>query len=192
MKFTKKEILTLSNALSFSRLLMAIPLWILLDNFTGNSNRGILIAICLLAALSDILDGYFARKRNEVTEVGKIIDPLADKVIVGIVIIKLYIIGLIHLYYFLMILGRDAAIFLGGIYVSKKLGRVLPSNILGKVTVIVISIVIILILFNIQRTSLVFSAFYYSSIFLIFVSLYGYIVRAKEFLNKNNGTIQQL
>lgn len=177
--------------LSLLRLFLAVPIWLLMNNFADNITRNILISLCFIAAITDVLDGYFARKRNEVTEAGKIIDPLADKVVVGLIIIKLYLMGLIHLYYFLMIIGRDLVILIGGIYVSKKLGRILPSNILGKITVICISLVIILILFNVTHSSLLFSALYFLSIFLIFVSLYGYLIRAKEFLKKKNGTIQQ-
>ena len=189
MKNYKKDILTISNMLSLLRLFLAIPIWLLMNNFTDNFSRFVLIALCLVAALTDILDGYFARKRNEITEAGKIIDPLADKVLIGLIIIKLYLMGVINLYYFIMIIGRDLIIFIGGIYVSRKLKRILPSNVLGKITVIVISFVIILILFNVNHSGLLFSAFYYLSIFLIFVSLYGYLIRAKEFLKKKNGTI---
>ena len=190
MKYSKKEIFTFSNFLSLVRLLLAVPLWILLDNFQSESTRYLILTVCLLAALTDIFDGYFARKNNQITEVGKIIDPLADKIGIGAVIIKLFLIGQIPLYYFLMIIGRDILIFLGGIIVTQKLNRVLPSNILGKSAVIVIGIVIILILLNINKNGLLFISFYYLSIFLIFTSLIGYIIRAKEFIKKkNHGTI---
>ncbi len=69
----------------------------------------------MIAAITDILDGYLARKFNQVTEFGKIIDPLADKIAIGAIIIKLFIIGVIPLYYFFMIIVRDVLIFLGGI-----------------------------------------------------------------------------
>jgi Phosphatidylglycerophosphate synthase len=47
----------------------------------------------LFAASTDMLDGYLARKLNQVTEVGKIIDPLADKAAMALIVIKLYLIG---------------------------------------------------------------------------------------------------
>ncbi|MEJ2615571.1 MAG: CDP-alcohol phosphatidyltransferase family protein [Ignavibacteriaceae bacterium] len=131
-----KEIYTKSNIISLFRLLLAIPLWFLLDGFNSPNIRYITFAVCLIASFSDILDGYLARKYNEVTEFGKIIDPLADKIAVGAIIIKLYLLGQIAAYYFLMIILRDIIIFLGGMFVAKKIGRVLPSNVLGKITVI--------------------------------------------------------
>ena len=181
-----KEIYTKSNFISLFRLFLALPLWFLLDSFDSSDIRYITFAVCLLASFTDILDGYLARKYNEVTEFGKIIDPLADKVAVGVLVIKLYLIGELSSYYFLMIILRDIIIFLGGVFVAKRIGRVLPSNVLGKITVIVIGIVILLIILKIDRSSLVYRAFYASSIILIFASLIGYVIRAREFLKRKN------
>ena len=96
----------------------------------------------VLLPLTDVLDGYLARKLNQVTEVGKIIDPLADKAAMAVIVVKLFSIGEISAFFFLLIIIRDLLIFIGGIYVSKKLGRVLPSNKLGKLTVLFIGFVV--------------------------------------------------
>ena len=177
-----KEINTLSNYLSFLRLLLAIPFWIMLDYYNYPSVRYMLFSLTLFASLTDLLDGYFARKLNQVTEFGKIIDPLADKVCIGIIITKLYLIHQIPGYYFFMIIIRDILIFLGGILVTRKLGRVLPSNMLGKIAVLVIGIVIILILLQADKNSFYFKSIYGLSLILIIVSFAGYIIRGFEFL----------
>jgi len=181
-----KEIYTKSNIISLFRLFLAIPLWFLLGDFNSPNIRYITFTVCLIASFSDILDGYIARKYNEVTEFGKIIDPLADKIVVGVIIIKLYALGEIPSYYFLMIILRDIIIFLGGMFVAKKIDRVLPSNVLGKITVINIGIVILLIILQFNGNNLVYKLLYASSIVLIFASLVGYIIRAKEFLKRKN------
>ena len=181
-----KEIYTKSNIISLFRLFLAIPLWLLLGDFNSPNIRYITFTVCLIASFSDILDGYIARKYNEVTEFGKIIDPLADKIVVGVIIIKLYALGEIPSYYFLMIILRDIIIFLGGMFVAKKIDRVLPSNVLGKITVINIGIVILLIILQFNGNNLVYNLLYASSIVLIFASLVGYIIRAKEFLKRKN------
>ncbi len=184
MMFELKEIYTKSNLLSSFRLLLAIPLWLLLDDF--EANRYYVFGLCVFAAFTDILDGYLARKFNEVTEFGKVIDPLADKVAMAAVIIKLYFIGEIPPVYFYLIIGRDLLIFLGGLFVSQKLGRVLPSNKLGKITVLNIGLIIFFILLGINKESLIYITFYYLSIVLIFASFTGYIIRAAEFIKRNN------
>ncbi len=184
MKFNYKEIYTKSNLLSLFRLFLAIPYWILLDNLDVSGMRYFIIFLCLFGSATDILDGYLARKFNEITELGKIIDPLADKVAVGAIMIKLFLLGLIPPYYFFIILGRDALIFIGGIIVSNKIGKVLPSNMLGKITVLSIGIVILLIIGDMSRSSYIFLAFYGLSIILVFASLIGYIIRALEFIRR--------
>ena len=185
-----KEIYTKSNLLSLFRLLMAIPVWFIMDNFDQQLVRNIIAGLCLFAAFTDVLDGYLARKFNEVTELGKVIDPLADKVIVGAVVIKMFLLGEIPEYYFYLLIGRDILIFIGGIIVSKMLGKVLPSNAIGKLSIVVISLVLLFIMFSMDRTSFVFKAFYYGSIALTFISLFAYAYRGYEFIKKNeNGTV---
>ena len=78
----------------------------------------------------------------------------------------------------------DLIIFIGGLFVAKKLGRVLPSNKLGKITVLFIGSVVLLILIGVDRNSNYYLFFYYSSIILMFTSLFAYIYRAMEFIKK--------
>jgi CDP-diacylglycerol--glycerol-3-phosphate 3-phosphatidyltransferase len=188
-----KNIFNLSNAFSALRLLLVIPIWILMNNLASEQARYTVVGLCIFAAITDVLDGYFARKMNQVTEFGKIVDPLADKVIVGAVVLKLFLLGELSAYYFTLIIGRDLLILLGGIIVSKKIGKVLPSNVLGKITVILISLVLLLMLLQVSHETIVFKGFYYSSILLIFMSLVAYAVRAIEFLRKSeNGSVRKL
>ena len=184
MNLAFNEIKTKSNLLSLVRLLMAIPFWFLLDNFQSEQIRYITVGFCLLASATDVLDGFLARKFNEITELGKVIDPLADKIVVGVIILKLFLIGQIETYYFIMIIGRDILIFIGGIIISKRIGKVLPSNMLGKITVSNLGVVILMILLYISRTNIIFMIFYYLSIILMVVSLIGYAIRAKEFIKQ--------
>ena len=108
--YNKKEIYTVSNLLSFLRLLMAVPFWILIGNINEPGMRSIIAILAFIGAITDWLDGYMARKRNEVTEVGKIIDPLADKVTIGAIIIRLFLVGEIPAYYFYFIVGFSTAL----------------------------------------------------------------------------------
>lgn len=186
MKFKSSEILTISNGISFLRFLLVIPLWFLLDNYSSSNVRYITFALCIFAAATDMLDGYLARKLNQVTEVGKIIDPLADKAAMAVIVIKLFLIGEVSAFYFFTLILRDLIIFIGGIFVSTILGKVLPSNKLGKITVLFIGSVVLLILIGIDREGLVFKFFYYSSIIFMFTSLVAYIYRAMEFIKQKN------
>lgn len=185
MILERKQILTYSNALSLLRLLMVFPILYCLSHLQFENYRYLTIALCLIAAATDFLDGYIARKRNEITEFGKILDPLADKILIGAIAIKLFLICEVSQYYLLIILIRDAIILLGGIFISKRIKKVLPSNLLGKITVTVIALVFLMIIIGIDKQSLIYQIFYNGSIALIYLSLAGYAIRGYEFLKKN-------
>jgi CDP-diacylglycerol--glycerol-3-phosphate 3-phosphatidyltransferase len=173
-----KSIFNISNSLSFVRLLLIIPAWFAFNNFDQNFARYSVAAIGIFAAITDILDGYLARKLNQITEFGKVIDPLADKVLVVYVVLNLFFLGEIPEYYFYMIVARDFLILIGGLLVSKKLGRVIPSDYIGKATVLAISFVLLMILLNVDKLSITYLILYYLSIILIFVSFINYFYKA--------------
>lgn len=133
-----KNAWTVSNLLSFVRLLLAFPMAVLLmDN-----NIWAAIMLGAIAVITDLLDGYLARKLNQISEVGKIIDPVADKVLVGTVAICLVLNGILPLWFVIAIVLRDVLIVVGGIYAQGKVGKVIPSNYVGKVTVIIVTTVL--------------------------------------------------
>ena len=134
--FLFSMIWTLSNILSMLRGVMVIPVSIAL----WYHNSLAVAVICIAAAASDILDGYFARKFNQVSEYGKILDPLADKVFVGAMAVILAVQGAVPLWFFGSVIVRDIVIFMGGIVVKRKKGIILPSNYVGKISVIFIAL----------------------------------------------------
>jgi cardiolipin synthase len=182
----KKETFTVSNFLSFARLIMALPFWFLLEDTESVNNKVIFLVLAVIAIITDFLDGYFARRNNEITELGKILDPIADKIVVGVVAIKLFFTGRIPEYFFFIVVGRDILIFLGGILISSKLGKVLPSNMLGKITITILALLLLLIILNYDQNNLVFKACYYSTILLIIVSFIAYFIRAIEFVKQKD------
>lgn len=185
MKINSKEFLTVSNLLSLLRLLLAIPLWILFDSYKSNDSiKYWIFVLCVFAAITDVLDGFLARKLNQVTEAGKIIDPLADKIAMAIVVIRLAMYGDLPVYYLAIIILRDILIFFGGIYVTSKIGKVLPSNVLGKATVLIIGLVVLLTLLQVDKDNLVYNILYNFSIIMIVLSFLAYLIRAKEYLQR--------
>lgn len=173
-----KKIFNISNSLSFLRLLLVIPAYIAFNNFDQNLARYSVAVIGIFAAVTDILDGYLARQLNQITEFGKIIDPLADKVLIVYVVLNLFFLGEIPEYYFYMIVVRDALILTGGLIVSKKLGKVLPSDYIGKATVLAISFVLLMILLKVDENSVPYIFLFYLSIILVFTSLINYLLKA--------------
>jgi cardiolipin synthase (CMP-forming) len=190
MKLNFKEILYIPNLISIFRFLLFIP-FIICFSYAGYdwSYRKYIILLIVIAFISDLLDGFIARKTNKVSELGKIIDPLADKTLVAIIIINLFLLNRIPSYYFYTIIGRDIFIFLGGTLITKKLNRVLPSNLLGKITVLSIGFFILAILFDVDKESLLYKLLFYTSFLLSIASAVGYAIRANEFLKRSKNEV---
>ena len=147
-------------------------------------NRAISMLFMLSLYLSDLADGYLARKYNQITEFGKMIDPLADKVCVGAIVLSLVQQGDLPLWYVAIVIGRDLIILLAGAYLSTRIKFVLPSNKLGKFTVTSIAIVIALAM--LKARGFILNFFITISIIMIFASLYVYGKRFFENLKKVN------
>ncbi len=138
---------TLSNILSLSRAFLAVPLCIAI----WHGNIFWTITVTLVGMFTDFLDGYFARRFNQITELGKILDPLGDKVIIGSAVVMMAIVGVLPLWFTIVVVARDVIIFTVGIYAKRRLGYVIASNALGKVTVNVISLVVVLMFVGVKE-----------------------------------------
>jgi CDP-diacylglycerol---glycerol-3-phosphate 3-phosphatidyltransferase len=101
--------MTLPNSITFSRLL-GIPFLLYgLHNPTPQS-RWVCLVIFLICALTDWLDGYLARKLNQISELGKFLDPLVDKLLVLAPLLALIELGQIPGWGVFLILGRELTI----------------------------------------------------------------------------------
>ncbi|BAY45314.1 CDP-diacylglycerol--glycerol-3-phosphate 3-phosphatidyltransferase [Scytonema sp. HK-05] len=119
--------MTLPNWITFSRLL-GIPFLLYgLHNPTPEA-RWICLTIFLIASLTDWLDGYLARKLNQITDLGKFLDPLVDKLLVLAPLLVLIELGQIPAWGVFLILARELAI--AGWRVSQP--KITGANIWGK------------------------------------------------------------
>ena len=101
--------LNLPNALTLLRIFL-VPLLVvvLLTRFEGHVYFG--AAIFGLAVLTDYLDGFLARRRNEVTRLGILLDPLADKLLTAAAFLSLVEMGLVPAWVVMIILARELAV----------------------------------------------------------------------------------
>lgn len=143
--------LNISNSLSIFRIILIIPMSFALIK----ENLIFALFIAILAYASDLLDGYLARKLNQVTELGKILDPLADKLLLASVVIILLIQSKIPLWFGFVLIGRDLLILTGGFLIKNKIKYVPASNIIGKLTIDVIGITLVGIVFKIPYFDLI-------------------------------------
>ena len=90
----------------------------------------------LAAGLTDVIDGFLARKFNWITNIGKILDPLADKLMQCTVLICMWIKHLIPGWLVIPFIFKEFLMLLGGLLIIKKRKVVVVSNIFGKMTVV--------------------------------------------------------
>jgi cardiolipin synthase len=159
------------------RALLAIPFAVVMLNGTPASRLWGAI-IMVLAALTDKYDGVLARKYSQVTEWGKILDPVADKIAVGAVAIVLLVLGSIPVWFVVVLLVRDMLIFSGGMYIKARKGVVLQSNEAGKWTVGIVSLALFLMVLGAQ--SILVDIFVWASVVLLVVSFSMYVSRFIE------------
>lgn len=178
----EKNIWTISNLLSILRIILVIPISILL--LSGiESNRYWAFGLGLLAILTDKLDGALARKYDTVTEFGKIIDPIADKIAVVTVGVVLTIQHLLPLWFVIAIAARDLLILFAGLYLKLKKNIVPQSNMPGKIAVGVISVVLILAILNNEQLNPIKEIFITLSVVMLIWSFHNYVQKFFKILS---------
>lgn len=104
--------LNLPNSITIVRILLApVFLWLLFaDDGAGGGLRWAATALFVLAIATDGIDGHIARSRNQVTDLGKLLDPIADKVLTGSALVALSILGELPWWVTIVILVREVGI----------------------------------------------------------------------------------
>lgn len=113
----------------------------MITDFYGKNTLIILLVLCMY--ISDLLDGYFARKLNQVSELGKIIDPLADKISVIVISVILLLQNRIAFWFVVVVILRDLFILAFGTYLNNKKNIRLMSNYPGKIAVFSIGLILL-------------------------------------------------
>ncbi len=122
--------MNLPNALTVLRIfLVPVLVVVLLTRAEGGLYLG--AGIFGLAVLTDYLDGYFARRRNQITRLGILLDPIADKLLTAAAFLSLVEMGLVHAWMVMIILGRELAVT-GLRNVAAGRGVLIPASPLGK------------------------------------------------------------
>ena len=127
-------IFTWSNLISASRIFISFPI-IYLHYSNGYQITWPIVILVIYGLFSDYLDGIIARKTGQVSELGKVLDPIADKLTAFLLFIYTVYIDYIPLWFFLLEVGRDLLILSGSIYIKLKRGKVAMAVTSGKFAV---------------------------------------------------------
>ena len=177
--------MNLPNKLTILRVIM-VPFFVLfmLTDIGGSANKWISLILCVVASLTDLLDGKIARKYNLVTNFGKFMDPLADKLLVCSAMICLIEMNKLDAWIVIVIISREFIIS-GFRLVASDSGVVIAASYWGKFkTVFQMAMIIVLIadlggFFDMLGTVLVWAA-----LALTIISLLDYVFKNKQVLTQ--------
>ena len=125
------------NLVTIARILL-VPVFVwflLLDGNTDGAWRWAAAVLFIVAIATDSLDGHIARSRNLITDLGKLLDPIADKALTGTALVMLSVLGELPWWVTIIILVRELGITFWRLAVAKK--RVLPAGRGGKLKTLV-------------------------------------------------------
>ncbi|MFQ5601647.1 MAG: CDP-alcohol phosphatidyltransferase family protein [bacterium] len=180
------EIKYISNILSISRIVLLLPIIYFLQRQTQFGDALALVTI-FIAVATDFLDGHLARKLNQRSDLGRILDPLADKI--GVITFAFILIALraLPVWYVVLIAARDLAILLMGLFFVFKLKIVVESNKIGKVTVVGLAVVLLSFMLRLEAVKW---PFLWISVGMITVSSLSYLWSAVKLLRTKSAERQ--
>ena len=187
-KLTKDQVLTIPNILSFFRItLIPVIIWV----YCGLEMPLLALAFILLSGLTDIIDGYIARKYNMITDFGKSIDPIADKMTQIAVLICLVTRFKLMLLPLCIMAVKETVLLLARLWLFKKTAKIYGAVWHGKLntTLLYLMIYTHIIWFNINNivsTVLIYisAGFMMFSFVAYFVETIIYYLRSKEEIQK--------
>ncbi|MCR5295502.1 MAG: CDP-diacylglycerol--glycerol-3-phosphate 3-phosphatidyltransferase [Lachnospiraceae bacterium] len=172
--------MNLPNKLTVLRMVLIVPFVIALLAGRGEgASRWIALALFIIASLTDMLDGQIARKYNLITDFGKFMDPLADKLLVCSALICLVDLRRLPTLICIIIIAREFVIS-GFRLVASDNGIVIAASMWGKVKTVSQMAMVILMIANIPQLSILTTAIMYIACALTLVSLVDYILKNRQ------------
>ena len=138
---------TIPNVLTMIRLLL-VPVFVVVYFRTTAEPKYIVLAIFAAASLTDMLDGYLARKLNQITDFGKLFDPLADKLMVLSAMVCQAVTGVFPWAAVIVVACKELFMVLGGLFLLSR-DVVVYSNIFGKAAQVCFILSLILSFFHV-------------------------------------------
>lgn len=168
--------MNLPNKLTVFRMILIVPFVILL---LGGYNDFIALAIFIIASLTDLIDGKLARKYNLVTNFGKFMDPLADKLLVCAALIALIELDRIPSWVVIIIISREFIIS-GFRTIAADNGVVIAASYWGKFKTTFQMVMVCLMIANLPQLQIVTDITMWISLILTVVSLLDYLLKNKD------------
>ncbi len=198
--------INLPNQITIARLFLSVILFVCLAFFSVNEPQpklwllDVCTALFLIAALSDALDGYLARKHNEITSFGRILDPFVDKILVcgtfaflagdGFVNTQGVLISDVQAWMLVVILGRELLVTsLRG--VTEGGGQSFGANLYGKTKMVLQSATAVVVMVTVAHPDTVFggSFFTYCRVVMLYLTVIVTLLSMLSYLHAARGVL---
>lgn len=177
MRDLKKQLLSIPNILSIFRIFMIIPFVFLFlkDDYVGTA------LVLIISGLSDMFDGIIARKFNQTTKLGQILDPIADKLTLVAVVVCMSIKFPAVIPLALLFIVKDLSMLLAGLMLIRRGIDPPPAKWYGKIATVVfyvsiITIVLLNVIFGFYNLILLLVLLSITAIFMVFALIKYFIL----------------
>ncbi len=160
--------MNIPNALTLFRFIL-IGVFPYLYFMEGQVNNKVwAFAVFLLAGVTDVLDGFIARRCNLITKWGKLMDPLADKLMLITVLVCLFIDKVIPLWAILIIVLKELLMILGAAFLYRQRKVVVQANFYGKLATFLFYVAVTALIFRLPYANYIFGIAILSTIMALF------------------------
>lgn len=178
--------MNLANKLTLLRVIM-VPIFLVFISVDSIPyGKELALAVFVLASLTDKLDGYIARSRNMITNFGKFMDPLADKLLVSAALVALVELAIIPSWIAFVILAREFAVS-GLRILAASDGKVIAASWWGKIKTVIQMVAVIVALFNLivnnQFLGSLTDILMYMAVIITIISGYDYFAKNTNVIN---------
>ncbi len=177
-KFEKGKVFTVPNILSIFRILLVPLFMIAFFCWSQSQNYIVAMIIFLVASFTDLLDGIIARETNQISSLGMVLDPLADKLLKMGALICFTVVNIIPVWFTVVLIVLDFAMIVTGLILYEfKIS--IPSNIFGKMGTFTMFVGFLLCFFN-ETVYPWNMCVLYAGLIIIIISIIVYIVVNKD------------
>ncbi|AFK86497.1 MULTISPECIES: CDP-alcohol phosphatidyltransferase family protein [Thermoanaerobacterium] len=138
--------MNIPNTLTLIRFVL-IPVFVYSFFYINNGNIYAAV-VFLISGITDVLDGYIARHYNQITKVGILMDPLADKLMIITVLLSLWAKGVIPFFIILIVIIKEVTMIIGAFILYKRRDITIPANRFGKTATLLFYVAIIFSIFD--------------------------------------------
>lgn len=179
-RYEEAKIMNIPNKLTVLRMII-IPFFVvfMMFNILGAADKWVALLLFVIASLTDFADGKIARAKNLVTNFGKLMDPLADKLLVCSALICLVNLGKIPAWIVIIVIAREFLIT-GVRQIAQESGRVIAASCWGKFKTTSQMIMIIFMIIDIPDFYLITEIFMWAALALTLISMFDYLIKNRD------------